>query len=121
MQRPFGHALPAANRSQGQAPGQDQDSDAESEAKSDCNEELEVDKRVILKLQCSNGTLQLRTRTQSALASLFAAFKVQAEGRGWIQDTQIPMKFVFEGDPLTGNETAESLDLEGDEIIEVQW
>ena len=56
------------------------------------------------------------------MRNLFDAFKGQAKNKGWIQDTQITnMKFVFEGDPLTGNETAESLDLEGGEIVEVRW
>lgn len=112
-------AQPAANRSQGGASDHDPDSDAASE--SDCDEEPEEDTRVVLKLQCSKGVLNLRTRTQGAMSNLFAAFKAQAKSKGWIQDVQMPMKFVFEGDPLTGKETAESLDLEGDEILEVRW
>lgn len=37
--------------------------------------------------------------------------------QGWLQPDQV-FKFMFDGDALSGSETAASLDLEGDEVIE---
>lgn len=114
--QPSSHVQPAANRPQNSA------SDSETDKASDDEEEPEEEVKVVLKLQCSLGTLNLRTRTQTAMRNLFEAYKTQAKQKGWISDTQAPnIKFMFEGETLAGNETAESLDLEGDEIIEVRW
>ena len=113
--QPSRQALPATT-SQNSASAIDSDEDQD-----DCTEP-EEEVKVVLKLQCSHGTLNLRTRTQTAMRNLFEAYKAQAKQRGWISDTQAPnVKFMFEGETLAGNETADSLDLEGDEIIEVRW
>ena len=114
--QPSSQAQPAAIRSQDSASASDSD-----EGPDDC-QEPEEEVKVVLKLQCSHGTLNLRTRTQTAMRNLFEAYKAQAKQKGWISDIQAPnIKFMFEGETLAGNETAESLDLEGDEIIEVRW
>ena len=59
---------------------------------------------------------------QVPLRNLFGAFKAQAKQKGWLSDQDASkVKFVFEGDPLSEDETVEGLDVEGDEIIEVRW
>lgn len=108
------HAQPAARRSSGN------DSDSDSNTSTDAP--AVEDAKVILKLQCSRGTFKLRTKMQNPMQSLFEAFKTQAKQKGWLSDQDAPkVRFIFDGDSLSENDTAEGLDMEGDEIIEVRW
>ena len=80
------------------------------------------DDKVVLTLQCAAGKLQLRIGREMAFSKLFDIYKQQASNKGWLTaDKSSNVKFVFDGDRLSGNETATQLDLENDDIIEVKW
>ena len=57
-------------------------SGSDSDDGSDAEEEAEEETRVVLKLQCSRGTLQLRTKTQNQMHILFETFRGQAKNNG---------------------------------------
>lgn len=66
--------------------------------------------------------VKLRIGRHAPFLKMFEAFRELAslETRNWItKDTQL--RFVFDGDMLLPNGTAESMDIEDDCVIEVHW
>ena len=102
----------------------DSEADAEDNDDSDAEEptpEPEDDK-VVLTMQCASGKLQLRIGRDMAFSKMFDIYKMQAGKKGWLPANKAAsVKFVFDGDRLSGNETATQLDLDNDDIIEVTW
>ena len=84
--------------------------------------ELEDDSKVVLLLQSKEGKISLRISKQAALSKLFEPYKQQAIQKGWLPPAKASsVKFAFDGDRLSGTETAEGLDCDNDDIIEVMW
>ena len=64
----------------------------------------------------------MRISKQAALSKLFEPYKQQAIQKGWLLPAKAAsVKFTFEGERLSGTETAEGLDCDDNEIIEVTW
>ncbi|KAL3145515.1 hypothetical protein ABBQ32_003339 [Trebouxia sp. C0010 RCD-2024] len=108
----------------------DEDSDAEEQdeyAGANSQEaeplpELEDDSKVVLLLQSKEGKIPLRISKQAALSKLFEPYKQQAIQKGWLPPAKASsVKFTFDGDRLSGTETAEGLDCDDNDIIEVMW
>ena len=78
--------------------------------------------KVVLMLQCKEGKMPMRISKQKALSKLFEPFKQHAIQKGWLPNAKAgAVKFMFDGDKIGGSETAEGLDCDNDDIIEVQW
>ena len=84
--------------------------------------DLEDDGKVVLLLQSQQGKISLRISKQAPLSKLFEPYKQQAMQKGWLPSAKAAsVKFVFDGDRLSGTETAEGLDCDNSDIIEVKW
>ena len=84
--------------------------------------DLEDDGKVVLLLQSQQGKISLRISKQAPLSKLFEPYKQQAIQKGWLPSAKAAsVKFTFDGDRLSGTETAEGLDCDNNEIIEVRW
>ena len=84
--------------------------------------DLEDDGKVVLLLQSKEGKISLRISKQAPLSKLFEPYKQQAIHKGWLPPGKAAsVKFIFDGDKLSGTETAEGLDCDNNEIIEVKW
>ncbi len=80
------------------------------------------DDKVILKMQSKDGKVSLRIGKQMALSRLFEIYKQQAIQKGWLPPEKASsVRFMFDGDNLSGNETVEGLDCDNGDIIEVKW
>jgi len=77
-------------------------------------------RKIQLKLRCKPGTVLLKVAYQEGFTKMFDEFKEEAKKKGWLTGDET-LRFVFDGDVLAGKDTAEGLDLDGDEVIEVQW
>lgn len=97
--------------------------DSEPDSGSDIDAPLPlVDDKIVLKMQSKDGQLQLRIGKQTALSKLFESYKQQAIKKGWLPAAKAPsVSFVFDGDTLSGTETAEGADCDHNDIIEVKW
>ena len=84
--------------------------------------EAEDDGKVVLLLQSREGKISLRISRQAALSKLFEPYKQQAIQKNWLPPAKAScVKFTFDGDTLSGIETAEGLECENNDIIEVNW
>jgi hypothetical protein len=92
----------------------DEDEDGVGDGDGDGGREIQ------LKLRCKPGTILLKVAYQEGFNKMFDDFKEEAKKKGWLTGDET-LKFVFDGDVLAGKVTAEGLDLDGDEVIEVQW
>lgn len=93
---------------------------ASQEAASPSN--VEDDGKVVLLLQSKDGKIPLRISKQAPLSKLFEPYKKQAIEKGWLPSAKAAsVKFDFDGDRLSGTETAEGLDCEDNDIIGVTW
>lgn len=93
---------------------------ASQEAASPSN--VEDDGKVVLLLQSKDGKIPLRISKQAPLSKLFEPYKKQAIQKGWLPSAKAAsVKFDFDGDRLSGTETAEGLDCDNDDIIGVMW
>ena len=80
------------------------------------------DGKVVISMQSTKGKLQLRIGQQTALSKLFDLYKQQAIKKSWLPDDKLSsVRFWFDGDRLSGTETASGLDLDNNDIIEVKW
>lgn len=80
----------------------------------------EEEQKVQLVVQCKDHKKTMQMSTSKPLQRLFDAWKKFAEEEGWIEaDTKL--RFVFDGDPLSGEETPAELSLEAEDVIEVMW
>lgn len=104
-----------------EADEQDESAGAESQEAAPLPE-LEDDNKVVLLLQSKEGRVSLRISKQAALSKLFEPYKQQAIQKGWLLPAKASsVKFEFDGDRLSGTETAEGLDCDDNDIIEVKW
>lgn len=93
---------------------------SQEEAASPSN--VEDDGKVVLLLQSKEGKISLRISKQAPLSKLFEPYKKQAIQKGWLPSAKAPsVRFDFDGDRLSGTETAEGLDCDDNDIIEVKW
>ncbi|DBA89840.1 TPA: hypothetical protein ACH3X2_004704 [Trebouxia sp. C0005] len=100
----------------------DSDSDNSSGSNDDAALPQADDNKIILKMQSRDGNLSLRIGRQLALSKLFEIYKQQAIQKGWLPPEKASsVRFVFDGDNLSGNETVEGLDCDNGDIIEVKW
>ena len=77
---------------------------------------------MVLLLQSQQGKISLRISKQAPLSKLFEPYKQQAIQKGWLLPAKAAsVQFVIDGDRLSGTETAEGLDCENNDIIEVKW
>ena len=84
--------------------------------------EAEDDGKVVLLLQSREGKISLRISKQAPLSKLFEPYKQQAIQKNWLPPAKASsVNFTFDGDTLSGTETAEGLDCDNNEIIEVTW
>ena len=84
--------------------------------------DLEDDGKVVLLLQSQQGKVSLRISKQAPLSKLFELYKQQAIQKGWLPSAKAASaKFEFDGDRLSGTETAEGLDCDNNDIIEARW
>ncbi len=99
--------------------------DTESDSGSNDGEsvpEVEDDDKVVLTMQSKEGKLQLRIGRQVGLKKLFDIYKEQAVKKEWLPAAKTSsVRFVWDGDQLTGTETAEDIDCDNGDIIEVKW
>lgn len=65
-----------------------------------------------------HGDLKLRLRCGDPLSKLFAVVRAKAEEKGWIPPGG-QLRFEFDGEQLTGNETPSALEMEEEDAIEV--
>jgi Ubiquitin-2 like Rad60 SUMO-like len=65
-----------------------------------------------------HGDLKLRLRCGDPLSKLFAVVRAKAEEKGWIPPGG-QLRFEFDGEQLTGNETPSALDMEEEDAIDV--
>ena len=81
----------------------------------------ELDK-IIVKVQGNTreAPLKLRIGKRSQLEKLFSAFMKRAEQLQWLS-VGTPVKFMFDGEVIRANDTAEELDIEEDCVIEAHW
>lgn len=77
-------------------------------------------RKIQLKLRCKPGTILIKVGYKEGFAKMFDEFEEEAKKKGWMTGGET-LKFVFDGDVLAGKDTAEGLDLDGDEVIEVRW
>lgn len=84
--------------------------------------DLEDDSKVVLLMQSKEGKVPIRIGKQAALSKLFEPYKQQAVSKGWLPAAKTSaVMFSFDGDRLSGTETAEGLDLDNDDVIDVKW
>ena len=81
----------------------------------------EMDK-IIVKIQgnMKEAPVKLRIGKRSPLEKLFATFMKRAEELQWLS-VGTPVQFVFDGEVIRPNDTAEELDIEEDCVIEAHW
>ncbi|DBA84877.1 hypothetical protein WJX77_000302 [Trebouxia sp. C0004] len=80
------------------------------------------DDKTVLKMQSKDGKVSLRIGKQVALSKLFEIYKQLAIKKGWLlPEKASAVRFMFDGDNLSGNETVEGLDCDNGDIIEVKW
>lgn len=98
------------------------DSDNSSGSDDDATLQQTNDGKIVLKMQSKDGKVLLRIGRQMAFSKLFEMYKKLA-----IQKACLPPEkasaviFIFDGEDLSGNETAEGLDCDNGDIIEVKW
>lgn len=82
----------------------------------------EMEEKVVVKVRTKQQEepLKLRIGKAAPFSRMFQAFREAATAKSWIlHDTQL--RFVFDGDILTPEGTAEDMDIEDDCVIEVYW
>lgn len=80
------------------------------------------DVKITLKIKSSEHPegLKMRIGMHQPFSRLFAAYKAAGEDAGWLSEGTA-VTFKFDGERLGSKETPESLDLEGDEVIDACW
>ena len=78
--------------------------------------------RIVVKLRIEQQEepIKLRIAVDAPLGRLFDKFKEMALKQGWVQAETTP-KFMFDGEVLRSEDTAEGQEIEEDCIIEVHW
>ncbi|EFN56709.1 hypothetical protein CHLNCDRAFT_144092 [Chlorella variabilis] len=78
--------------------------------------------RISLKLRSAHaGEKVMRMRREDPFSKLFAAYRSWAAEAGHISSADAALRFLFDGDQLGPGQTPASLELEGDECIDVYF
>ena len=88
----------------------------------DSNAAAPEGERIVVKLRIEEQeeAIKLRIAGNAPLGRLFDKFKEIALEQGWVQADTTP-KFLYDGEVLRPEDTAEGKDIEEDCIIEVHW
>ena len=98
------------------------DSDDDAASDTDAPAPEPEDDKVVLSMQSKEGKLNLRIGRQTALSKLFDSYKQQAIKKGWLPAAKATLvRFLWDDDKLSGTETAEGIDCDNNDIIEVRW
>lgn len=67
-----------------------------------------------------HGNVKLRLRKGDPMSKLFSAFQLNAERKGWVKQGA-EMRFEFDGERLSGEETPAALEADEGDVIDVVY
>lgn len=81
-----------------------------------------ADEKVVVKLSTRRQAepVKMRIGRREPMSKMFAAFEELASRNSWVSPGA-QLRFVFDGDALSPEDTADGVDIEDDCVIEAHW
>jgi len=77
-----------------------------------------ADETIVLKAQCKHGLVRVGLRSSDPFRVFIDKFARHAVDKGWLRPGQ-GVRLQLDGDEVAADDTPETHDLEGDEVIDV--